>query len=118
MADQTITVQTCTLNGQKEVAAANYEDLTAANDGICVIPRDGKYLFHIIDAAGGAVVTFTHGDGFLSGQGDIDTAALTINLNNFVVVESARCKWLSGDDKGMIRITTTAAVKIACIALP
>lgn len=118
MADQIITPSECTLNGFNELAAGDYEDLTAANAGICTLPADGSYLFHIIDAAGGALVTFTHGDGIESSQGDLVSAALTQNLHNFVVIESSRFKWLSGSDKGKVRITTSANVKVACIKMP
>lgn len=118
MADQTITPAELTLNAVTEIADGSYEDLTAANDGVCTIPDDGAYLFHFIDAAGGAVVTITHGDGILSAQGDVDSAAMTINLHNFAVIESSRIKWLAGTDKGKVRISTTADIKAACIKLP
>jgi hypothetical protein len=118
MADQTITPQNCVANGQLEVAAADYEDLTAANDGVVVPPEDGKYLLHVIDAAGGAIVTVSHGDGFMSSQGDFVGAAQTIALNNFYVIDSARFKNLSGTSVGKIRIKASAAVKVACIAIP
>lgn len=145
MADQTITVKQFTMPTQfLELAAGDYEDLTAANDGIFVVPKDGKFLIHAIDAAGGAVLTIT-GDDTTSGyttqaplgpQGEIESSAaaalggtgavMTINLNNFAVLESARFKWLQEDDgviaantgmKGKIRIQTTANVKVAVIAL-
>ena len=120
MADQTITPKVMTLNTFSELATGDYEDLTSSNDGVCAVPADCKCLFHIIDATGGrTTVKFTHGDGVLSGQGDVDNAAvLTQNLNNFLMVESARCKWGAGSDKHSIRITTDYAVKVACIQLP
>jgi hypothetical protein len=127
MADQTITPATLDLNAFTEIAAGSYEDLTSSNDGIFTVPKDGKFLIHAIDAAGSAVVTVTAGDGFLSGQGHVDSAAMTINLHNFAVIESARFKWLTQDDGvisgdtgmlGKIRIQTSANIKVAVIVLP
>ena len=138
MADQTITPRAFTLPNQViELAAGSYEDLTSSNDGIFAVPKDGKYLIHLIDASGGAVVTIQHGDGPLAGKGDLVSSAaaalggtaavMTIALHNFAVIESARFKWLTQDDGvisgdtgmlGMIRIATTANIKAAVIVLP
>ena len=118
MADQTAVAQQCSLNTFKEVLAAAYQTVTASNEGIFTVPKDGKYLLHIIDATGGAVVTIKHGDGIKGNQGDLVSSALTQNLNNFVVLESSRFKNLSGTDIGKIRITTTANISVGLIALP
>jgi hypothetical protein len=116
LADQTITPKLIAQDAVTELAAGDYEDLTAANDGVVTPPKDGKYLLHFIDAAGGATVTITGGDGPLGSQGDIKNAAvMTINLHNFAVVESARVKQLSGSDIGKIRITTDQNIKAACV---
>jgi len=118
MADQTITPKDLALNAFSELAAGDYEDLTVANQGVVALPKDGRYVLHFIDAAGGAVVTITHGDGVMAGQGDLVSAALTQNLHNFLTLDSARFKWGTGDDKGLIRITTSANIKVACVKLP
>lgn len=119
MADQTITPVALTKNSFSELAGGDWEDLTAANAGICTLPDDGSYVLLFLDAAGGAVVTVEKGiDNMLGAQGDITSAALTINLTNALVCESSRVKHMSGDDKGKIRITTTANIKCACIKLP
>jgi hypothetical protein len=119
MADQTVVKQTVPNNGKIEVAAAAYKDLTAANNGIFLVPRDGKFLLHVIDAAGGAIITVKAGvDTILENQGDYVSAALTINLHNFFVLESARFKAMSGADKGYVRVTTSANVKAALIEIP
>lgn len=119
MADQTIVAQTAVQNGQKEVAAAQYQALTSANDGVFAVPVDGKYALHVIDAAGGAIITVKAGTGALKySQGDLVGAAQTIDLNNFYVLESARFKAMSGADVGKIRVKTSANVSAALIALP
>lgn len=121
MADQTIVPQILKINEFKETAANTWADLTAANDGVLTVPKDGKFLLQFVDAAGGAVITITHGDGFTSSQGDLVSAAMTI-IGTYVItniiIDSARFKWLSGTDKGKIRIETSANIKARCTQLP
>ena len=119
MADQTITPVAPATNAFEEIAAADYAALTAANEGVFTPPKDGRYALHFkVTAAGGATITVEHGDGITSGQGDIVSAALAQNDERLLVLESARVKKLTGDDKGKIRVTVTDAVSVACIQLP
>jgi hypothetical protein len=119
MADQTITPVALGANAYTKIVAGDYESLTVANQGIITPPCDGKYLlFGKVTAAGGATVTITHGDGFLSGQGDSVSAAYAQNEEFCIPLESSRFKWLSGADIGKIRITVTDAVSLACYQVP
>jgi hypothetical protein len=118
MADQTITPHVLTTNVFHPLATGDWEDLTSSNDGIVIPPPDAKLLFLAIDASGSCVLTFTHGNGVLASLGDVASGAMTISLVYGVVIETARCKWLSGSDKGYIRISTTQNVKVACYQLP
>lgn len=119
MADQTITPVSASNNAVNAVVAGDYEALTAANDGVLAPPKDGKYLlFYKVTAAGGAAITVTHGDGWKSNQGDLVSGALAQNDEGIIVIDSARFKWLSGADKGKIRITVTDTVSMAAFAIP
>jgi hypothetical protein len=119
MADQTITPVVGVKNDDVEIAAANYAALTAANDGIMTVPKDGKYVLHFkVTDAGGATILVKAGGGILSSQGDMSTGALVQNKEGIIVLESARFKALSGDDKGKIRIDVDGTVSMACIQVP
>lgn len=120
MADQTITPVEIPVNTITELATGDYETITAADDGYVTIPKDGKYILHMVDASGGAVVTIEKGTGWMHELGveagaAMTQVAVTAAGNNFAIIDGARFKNLS---TGKVKITSTASVLIACIYIP
>jgi hypothetical protein len=141
MADQTITPVQLVIDTFKESAGTVWATLTAANAGVVVAPKDGKYLLEFIDDTGGAVVTITgstnadkskeglmgengslasNATAVLGGTGAVMTNndSTSVPIITSIAIDSSRFKQMSGSDLGKLRITTTAAIYARCVVLP
>ena len=134
MADQTITPVAMSLNAFTDAVQAG-ASLTTSNDGLCLLPKDGKHVILLKVTEKGTTGTITLKaptaglGGFMEGQGDYEfsTAALTNDDWIALSLESARFKGLTAaafggsGELGRIRIelggTNTTATAV-CLTLP
>lgn len=114
MADQAITPITLAVDTPS--AAITPASLTAANDGLITAGKDNMVIV-LIDGGAGSTVAIKAGDGMLHSQGDI-TVTLGANETKCVRVQSARVKWLSGADKGKIRLDASGNVSAYALIVP
>jgi hypothetical protein len=116
MADQAITPVALGLNAAS--AAITPASLTAANDGV-ITPTSENMAIILTDTggAGGTVLVKAGADSLKKLQGDI-SVTLGASETKAIYVESARCKALSGTDKGKIRLDASANTSAYAVLLP